>query len=183
MANDVYLGFSTTDVWLSKLIRGFTGAKYSHCWVRHGSEIWGGQWVTQADWPVVRTWPWALASKPWSRKVFYRPRFDIHPALAKVRPDFEERYDVLGLFGMFFVLVSFKWFKHRLKNPLASKREMFCSEFVGSILQAAQLPGTADWNTEAITPKEVEAYCAGHPELFDRFEQLPESAPADAIAA
>ena len=50
---DILLGFSTTGMWLSRLIRWATGSKYSHAWIRHGSEVWGGDWITQADLPAL----------------------------------------------------------------------------------------------------------------------------------
>lgn len=175
--DEILLGFSTTGVFLSRLIRWATRAKYSHCWVRHGSTVWGGIWITQADWPVVRTWPWKSATAKWTVKKLYRPRFDIHPALAAVRQDFEDPYDIAGLFGMALVMIVLKWFKRRIKNPLANPSGVFCSEFVAQILVAAKLPGTEAWDTEAITPKEVEAYCRRNPDLFEPVEDagVPDS--------
>jgi len=190
MNDEILLGFSTTGVWLSRLIRWATRAKYSHCWVRHGSEVWGGLWVTQADWPVVRTWPWRAASRSWTVKKLYRPRFDIHPALARVRRDFEDPYDIAGLFGMVLVTIMLKWFKRRIKNPLASPSGVFCSEFVAKILVEAKLPGTEHWDPQGMTPKQVEAYCAKHDELFEvlaehnhRPNQTPIEPPDQVLAA
>lgn len=171
--NGIYLGFSTTDVWLSRLIRAGTGSKYSHCWVRHGSDVWGGTWVTHADWPVVRQWPWRSASRKWTVQQLYRPRFDIKPALAAVRADFESRYDVPGLLGMVFVELAWRWFHRRIKNPLASPAAVFCSEFLASILKAAKLPGTEDWDTEAMAPEDVADYCAANGALFERVAAAP----------
>lgn len=166
LADSIYLGFSTTNIWLSRLIRAATGSKYSHCWVRHGSAVWGGTWVTHADWPVVRQWPWKAATAKWTVKQMYRPTFDIRPALAAVRSDFEARFDVPGLFGMVFVELGLKWFKRRIHNPLASPKAMFCSEFLAHILKAAALPGTADWDPRSLSPEDVADYVAAHPELF-----------------
>lgn len=176
---DVFIGFSTTDVWLSKLIRSVSRSKYSHAWVRHGSELWGGQWVTQADWPVVRTWPWDMASRTWTVQQLYRPTFDITLAMRSVRKDFEKRYDIAGLFGIFLVTVVQRWFHRRIQNPLASPDELFCSEFVCQMLMNVRLPdGTAlpeteRWSPEQASPKLLEKYCRRHPELFERIQGVP----------
>lgn len=162
----IYFGFSTTDVWLSKIIRAGTGSKYSHCWIRHGSAVWGGTWITHADWPVLRQWPWRAATTQWTVKQLYRPTWDVRPALASVRADFEEGYDVPGLLGMVFVELAWKWFRRRVKNPFASPKAVFCSEFVADIFRAAKLPGTEHWDTEALAPEDVADFCAAHPELF-----------------
>src|SRR3954469_13142186 len=148
--DDVYIGFSTTRLWLSRVIRWLTRSRFSHCWVRHPSSVWGGTWITHADWPVVRQWPWQAATKQWSVKQLYAPRFDIRPALLAVRKDFEARYDIPGLLGMVFVELAWKWFRRRIKNPLASPKAVFCSEFIAEIFRAAKLPGTEKWDTQAM---------------------------------
>jgi hypothetical protein len=173
LSSSIYLGFSTTNIWLSRLIRAATGSKYSHCWVRHGSAVWGGTWVTHADWPVVRQWPWRSASAKWTVQQLYAPRFDIRPALAAVRKDFEARYDIPGLFGMVFVELGLKWFKRRLKNPLASPTAVFCSEFIAEILIAARLPGTEGWDARSMAPEDVADYVAAHPEAFTPVAHAP----------
>ena len=165
--HNIYFGFSTTRMWLSRAIRKLTGSKYSHCWVLHPSRVWGGMWITHADWPVVRQWPAETADAKWSVAVLYRPKFpNLAQALTAVRSDFERPYDVLGLFGMMWVLFM-AWLGRKVKNPLASNKGLFCSEFVAEIFQKAGLPGTINWDPETLDPKSVEAYCASHPELFE----------------
>jgi hypothetical protein len=166
MNDDIYFGFSTTRMLLSRIIRKITGAKYSHCWVLHPSAVWGGMWITHADWPVVRQWPAETADAKWSVAVLYRPKFDVHPALAAVREDFERPYDVFGLVGMMWVLFM-SWLGRKAKNPLASNKGLFCSEFVAQIFKKAALAEATEWDPEAMSPKAVEAYCAAHPELFE----------------
>src|SRR3954453_14671478 len=168
--DDVYIGFSTTRLWLSRAIRWLTRSKFSHCWIRHHSSVWGGTWVTHADWPVVRQWPWETASAAWTVEQLYRPRFDIRPALQAVRCDFEQPYDLIGLFGMAYVMFMLRWFGRGVKNPIANHRRMFCSEFVAHIFKVAQLPDTGSWEPCQLTPQALEAYCAGHPELFDKID-------------
>lgn len=177
LADAIYLGFSTTNIWLSRLIRFATGSKYSHCWVRHGSAVWGGLWVTHADWPVVRQWPWEVATAKWTVKQMYAPRFDIGPALRAVRGDLEDRFDIPGLFGMAFVEVAWRWFGRKIRNPLGSPRAMFCSEFLAHILVAARLPGTEGWDPRSLSPEDVADYVAAHPELFARVDATPAADP------
>jgi hypothetical protein len=174
MSNDgIYLGFSTTNIWLSRFIRRGSRSLYSHCWVRHGSEVWGGTWITHADWPTLRTWPWKVATRGWTVEQHYRPLFDIKPALEAVRGDFEERFDWLGLLGMVWVLVNRRWWHRRIKNPLARPGASYCSEFIAEILVAAKLPGTEKWDPMTTSPKMVEHYCRSHPELFERIVGVP----------
>jgi hypothetical protein len=176
---DILLGFSTTGMWLSRLIRWATGSKYSHAWIRHGSEVWGGDWITQADLPVVRTWPERTASQTWTVKRLYRPRFNLRPALARVRADFDEPYDVWGLFGMAVVTAARKWLKRKIKNPWASPKKVYCSEFVVSILlhvrlpDGSPLPGLEGWDPETSSPQELESYCASQPAYFEPVRVRP----------
>lgn len=55
----VTIGFSTTNKWMSKLIRFFTRAPISHVWLSYYDETLGTKMVLQAEWFSYEVRPWA----------------------------------------------------------------------------------------------------------------------------
>ncbi len=162
-ADRVFVGFSTTDVFLSALIRKATGAQYSHAWLCHGSALWGGAWITQADYPTVHSWTFEKAIFGWSKLMVYEvsPAFyaDVRAAMLTSRRDFEEKFDIRGLLFMGIVTLVKKWTHRRIGNWLAHPDELFCSEFVEEVLKATGQVPFRFWKPPESSPKQVYEAC------------------------
>jgi hypothetical protein len=162
-ADRVFIGFSTTAIFLSALIRDLSKAQYSHAWLCHGSQLWGGAWITQADYPTVHSWTFEKATAGWSKLMVYEisPAFygDVRSAMATSRRLFEERFDLPGLFFMAVVTLVKKWTRRRIGNWLAHPNQLFCSEFVEDVLKATALEPFTTWEPATSSPKQVYETC------------------------
>jgi hypothetical protein len=172
-ANDrIFVGFSTTDVFLSALIRKATGAKYSHAWLCHGSDLWGGAWITQADYPTVHSWTFEKAIVGWSRLMVYEvsPLLygDLRTAMLTSRRDFEEKFDIRGLLFMGIVTLVKKWTHRRIGNWLAHPNQLFCSEFVEEVLKATGESPFAAWQPDDSSPRQVYEQCENDTPRFTK---------------
>ena len=172
----VFLGFSTTDVFLSAMIRNATGAKYSHAWLCHGSTLWGGAWITQADYPTVHSWTFEKAIVGWSQLMVYEvsPEFydDVRKAMLTSRRDFEEKFDIRGLLFMGVVTFVKKWTHKRIGNWLAHPNQLFCSEFVEDVLKATGEHPFASWQPNESAPKQVYEACEKERRRFTKISAV-----------
>jgi hypothetical protein len=162
-ADRVFVGFSTTNLFVSALIRQATGAKYSHAWLCHGSTLWGGAWITQADYPTTHSWTFEKAIVGWSRLMVYEisPEFygNVRKAMLTSRRMFEEKFDIRGLLFMGVVTFATKWTHRRLNNLLAHPDELFCSEFVEDVLKATGESPFVEWHPQESAPLQVYETC------------------------
>ena len=53
-------------------------------------------------------------------------------------------------------------------NPARDASRFTCSEFVATVLKAAEFPETEDMDPESETPTSLTHYMDSHPELFER---------------
>lgn len=68
-----------------------------------------------------------------------------------------DEYDVRGLFGIFLVTAA-KFFRHKIENPFASSRALFCSEAVMRVMKAAKYPGAGRFGDETTSPADLMAF-------------------------
>jgi hypothetical protein len=148
----VTLVFSTTSHLLSGLIRWLTKAPASHAVIC--VDMAGVPMIVQADVggiePVTRD-RWLARGNRVVAEYEVLGDVDLRGAF----DDFGERYDYFGLLGFFFVL-PLRWLGRKIRNPLASPRAMFCSEFVLTL----GLPEFIGLDPEATTPGDMMARCA-----------------------
>lgn len=71
-------------------------------------------------------------------------------------------YDYLGLFGEAFVQFA-RWFKRKVKNPLASSTKMVCSEAVTLMLQGINYPGADALIPESTSPEDLLIFLQSKP--------------------
>lgn len=154
------------------MIREATGAKYSHAWLCHGSTLWSGAWITQADYPTVHSWTFEKAIVGWSKLMVYEvsPEFyeDFRKAMATSRRMFEEKFDIRGLVFMGVVTFVKKWTRRRIGNWLAHPDELFCSEFVEDVLKATGEQPFATWQPNESSPKQVYVACENERRRFTK---------------
>lgn len=136
MSLTVSIGFSTSDWWVSRVIRFFTRAPVSHTYIvfddpsaafRH--EVYEAAWcgfriscreaLTRGSTRIVREIPVGINAMN---------------ALTTCREWLETPYDYLGLLGQAWVQIGL-WLGQRWENPCASKHFDFCSEIAVQVLQ------------------------------------------------
>lgn len=146
----VKIGFSTTNMLLSRLIRKITGAKVSHCWFVF--EAYGKEFVLQADVGGVKITPMGSWISKWTIVQIVSPKVDVD--LAPAWDMLSESYDYGGLIGNFWVYVG-RWLHKKWKNPLDSGHALFCSEFIVKVLQEAKYPGAEKFDAAATSPEDL----------------------------
>jgi hypothetical protein len=134
----VSIGFSTSDWWVSRLIRRFTRAEVSHTYIvfdEPGTCL--NEEVYEAAWCGFRMSTRGALTRGTTRIVReVEVPLDATAALAICRAWLETPYDYLGLFGEAPVCVG-KIFGCRWRNPWAGAHHMFCSEAATYLLQMA----------------------------------------------
>lgn len=159
----VSFGFSTSDWWVSRVIRWFTRAKCSHAFLLiEGTEL--GDLVLEAEWCGLK-----LSTRQALTSGTTHIVDTIEPPPAMVGPvnaalyqtlskDLDIPYDYTGLLGMAWVAVG-RWLGKKWSNPLRSARSMFCSDaIVALILQPAGWPGAQALDAQSIDPESLRLF-------------------------
>ena len=149
----IKLGFSTSNMFLSEVIRDVTQAEYSHCWFMF--EVYGEKLILQADIGGVQIDTWAKATKKWSKiKLVDLPDdFDLRPGLDHL----SENYGYIELIGDFWVYLG-RWLKKKWKNPFGNTKVQVCSELVTLTLQQQLKPlaGVENFDLTSVSPEDLD---------------------------
>ena len=131
----VSIGFSTSDWWVSRVIRWFTRATVSHTFIVFDEPGTFGSEVYEAAWCGFRMSTRAKLASGTTRIVKEIP-VPLEPvaALAVCRGWLECPYDYAGLVGEAWVMLG-RLFGERWDNPFAGPHHMFCSEAATFLLQ------------------------------------------------
>lgn len=168
----VFVGFSTTAIFLSAIIRKISGFEYSHTWLCHGDRLWGGAWITQADYPSVHSWTFEKAVHGWSKITVFEVAPPFHREMLRAmeasRRDFEKTFDLAGLAFMGFRTLLGRWTHRRIGNWLAQPNELFCSEFVERVLRATHLEPFVGWRPSTGSPRQIYEACQAETVRFRR---------------
>jgi len=152
MTTKVWVGFSTTNKFMSKLIRWVTRGKSSHAWIRYYDETLQMDMVIQAELEGYETVPW----NRWRRKntliAAYAPtRVNLLGGLRYIAQFLGEDYDLRSA-----LWVGLKrWFGKKFRRALHSPKKLMCSEAVARALQHAQVACVKDVNPELVSPAEL----------------------------
>jgi len=155
--SEVLVGFSTPRTWnpLSALIRWMTRSRTSHAWMLVHDPLFARDLVLEAHSSGFRLVSLARFEKENRVVALVEPAHAIGPGLRAAAAWLGEAFDVLGLFGIFLVLVR-RWFVHGpLRNPFPTSRALFCSEAVIRTMQAAGYEGAKKLAAEGTTPAEL----------------------------
>ncbi len=155
----VQFGFTTSDWFVSRIIRWATRAKVSHAFViLRGTDL--GDMVLEAGWDGWRLRPlvtWltgstrivALLEAPADRAAA------VAAAAQGATKDVGEPYDYGGLLGMACVAFG-RWLGKKRRNPFRSSTSMFCSDaVVAEILQPAGWPGADKLDPQSVSPEDL----------------------------
>lgn len=154
-----YVGFSTTNKIISRLIRWITKAQVSHTFLI--VELYGKPWVVGAEFQGLMMMSVEKFQKDNMIKAVCRVPELTDEHLAVVMQDLGEAYDFGGLVGGIIPQIG-RWFKQKWKNPWANSKAMICSEFVCLALQEAGLEGAETLDPTAVTPQELKDFLTEH---------------------
>jgi hypothetical protein len=153
MPPQILVGFSTTNKFMSRVIRWITRGKASHSWVRYWDATLQQYMVLQAELRGYETIPW----RRWLTKnllvAAYAPRegLDLLEGVRFISQYLGVDYDLRSA-----IWTGLKrWFKKRLRRPASSPSTLMCSEAVCRMLQNGQVSCVADLNPELVSPKEL----------------------------
>lgn len=152
----IFIGFSTSNAWYSRLIRWATGAKCSHTFLV--VPFMGVQLVLEEGVFGYSARTLSNMQADGSQLVALMvPVVPLESAVAKSFDWLGQRYDYAGLLGMSWVMFK-RWLGKKVRNPFASHRAMFCSESVTKVLQAANWPGAAELDPSATDPETLRKF-------------------------
>jgi hypothetical protein len=148
----ITVGFSTSDAWVSRFIRWFTGSKVSHAFLTCDYEMPGH--------PVLVLGAESNGYVMIPRDEFLRtntvvaelvPAGDLVRGWETALAWLNQPYDYEGIIGVGLSIIA-DWIHRKLKSPLQSPRHLFCSEAVVRALQAAGTPEALDLDPASTSP-------------------------------
>lgn len=104
------------------------------------------------------------------------PSYKLEVGLYELVKRIGQPYDKVGLLGMGWVVALARWFKRKVRNPLASSHAMWCSESVAFLLAKSAVPEAAMLVPERVTPKDVV-------EVLQMMRNVPQLPPASFTVA
>jgi hypothetical protein len=153
----IAVGFSTSEWWVSRVIRYFTKAACSHAFLLiEGTDL--GDLVLEAEWCG-----WSLSTKEALTRgsthiidLIY-PKVDLLPGTLTSLKWLHEKYNYEGLFGEAWVSICARFGK-RVRNPLRNSKSMFCSEAIVYLLQHADYPGADALDPQSVSPADLRGF-------------------------
>ena len=133
---NLFVGFNTTDTWISRAIRWFTKSPQSHAYLRF--ELDSLDIVFEAAWDGFRMAPLSARGNTWT-EIDVTSYVDTRTALDLCERWWMTPYDYRGLVGEAWVMLG-RWLGKTWHNPLTSPHAMYCSEAVCYVLLAAGRP-------------------------------------------
>jgi hypothetical protein len=134
----IMVGFTASPGILGTLIREAEArGAVSHAFLAWDSECFGGRMTLGANWNGLTVEPFEVLVH--DRPVLFSCAIDLWPGVRALRRFINGHYDYAALLGMVAVEAE-QHLRHRMiKNPLASKADFFCSEYVAAVIRASGL--------------------------------------------
>jgi len=155
----ITLVFTTGKTWslVSWLIKKFTKSESSH--VAIGLEIYGVPVLIHSTMGGVQISP----RDKWMTNNYVVEEYEFVPNMSDgIKHACEhlgERYDYVGLLGYAIILIMWRWFRKKMKNPLASPIALVCSEFVCHVDHEKLIEEWMDLDPERTTPQDLIERC------------------------
>lgn len=152
--------FTTPDHWtfVSWVIKKFTKSEASHAAI--GAELYGVPVLLESGMGGVKVTP---RDKYFSEgdKLVEEYQFvpDVSTGIKGSVELLGEGYDYVGLIGYGILILAYRWFKKKIKNPLASPKALVCSEFVVRIDDNKMIEEWNDLDPERTTPQDLIEIC------------------------
>jgi hypothetical protein len=155
--------FTASNSLLGRIIRKLTKGRVSHVFFQHPSETWGGEWATQATWPMVMQGPAECARHGVVKE--FECQFDVVNCFKANRAEVGKWYAFEGLviFGWF--LLIWRVFRHKIRHPFHSAKGDFCSELAVKIFRSSKsLLDLDKLDPDYTDPEMLLKYCEQHPD-------------------
>lgn len=148
----VRIGFSTTNQWVSRLIRWWTHAPVSHTFLIYYSECLGQDMVLDVAFSGFRVIPLALFEQ--RNKVLHviEPAVDLTPGMRVIARWLGKSYDWKA-----FVAFN-RWFRTFKANPTENPKSIICTEMVVHTLRISGYPDAAGLDPKGTTPAALLAF-------------------------
>jgi len=155
----IRIGVSTPKKWnpLSPLLRRVMGKPYSHIWILLEDALFdvdmmlGTEKIGFVPLPYERFLEENTVIQIWDPDPSYKLEVGLYELVKLIG----QPYDKAGLLGMAWVAALARWFKRKVRNPLASAHAMWCSEAVAFLLASSAVPEAAALVPERATPEDV----------------------------
>lgn len=152
MTHKTIVGFSTTNKFMSRIIRWVTRGKSSHAWLRYWDETLQMYMVIQAEMHGYETIPW----NKWLTKnnlisAFEHRRKDLTDGVRFVAKQLGSDYDFRSALWTGLK----RWFGKKAKRGLHSPKKLMCSEAVIRALQHSEVVCVESVNPEVTSPAEL----------------------------
>jgi len=155
----VWIGFSTTNLWISRLIRWFTKSKASHAWIAFESKELGTRIVLEAHY-TFRAVPYAWFKRR-NRIVAEIEIPNAEAMVVKCAEFLGTDYDYTGLLGGIIVSLG-QLFGRRWRNPWGNPRLPTCSESVVRAMQYDKFLSGEKLDPESTSPQQLMEFLAGN---------------------
>jgi hypothetical protein len=147
----VSLVFTRSDTWLGKAIRLVTRSEVNHVAFFYYDLNFGRFMVLEAGKRGFN-----LAPAPPEHEIYWK--FPLNLSEPQVFPKLtgwlNKGYDYPGLVGELWVQFM-RFFHKKVSNPLASSKNLFCSEAATMFLQKIQYPGSEELDPSATSPADL----------------------------
>lgn len=161
----VFVGFSTPRLWnpVSALIRWMTRSQTSHAWLLVEDPVFDLRLVLEAHSTGFRLVSFTRFAKDNKVIALVETPHRLDHAMPVAGAWLGEKFDVLGLFGIFLTLVM-RWFHQRpWRNPFPTPSALFCSEAVVRTLKAAGYPEADGLGDETTSPADLLTFMKRNP--------------------
>jgi len=149
---EMQIGFSTTNRFLSKVIRWITRSKVSHTWLLYYDDDFDCDMVMEATIEGFRLIPFNAFKEKNVAIELFTPKYSLAAGFKMAGKKLGTKYDVKGLFGAVVPIIG-KWFSRKWHNPFRSKKALFCSEAMVGIMKDSNYPGWDLLEPEDINPQ------------------------------
>jgi hypothetical protein len=167
---EITIGFSTTNKFLSRVIRWVTRSPCSHAWIAFNAPVLGMRLVMQAE-------SWGYELRPWARwkhenilvAEFIPRRKPLDNSLKWIATFLGTRYDYRAalLAGLW------HWLGRAMRGKFNDPDKLMCSEGVIRFLQKAEYEAVADMDPEITSPKRLLVRCFQRTSEFALLFALP----------
>jgi hypothetical protein len=159
--------FTASPSFVSRAIRWVSKGRVSHVFLQHPSETWGGEWATEATWPMVLQRPAERARHNIVKE--FECTFGIKAGMHKCRNEVGKWYAFEGFFLIGWWLLLQRLLKRKIRHPFSSTKGDLCMELIIKIFKASPKLAEAakELDPDYTTPEQLLQFCEKHPEAFN----------------
>lgn len=155
-----YIAFSTSNTWLSRTIRWFTGGDVTHAVFIAKLPPLDGYWTLGANANGL-TWESLDRFQFTGDTIPYIYRADgIWDGIIEYEAWINEPYDYAGLFGMSWVEMIYRLTGKYVLNPTTDRRAIFCSAYATLVLRVKHPEVLGSTDARSVDPFTLKTWCA-----------------------